>query len=413
MKRLLIISFDLIREGESQTSLAIGSIISYLKNDRRYGSEFELNHLSINMFEFSKDNYVQDLYSELVIYDYQAIDYIAISAYVWNEFWLNDLIKYLRLDFGFRGKVILGGYQISYSSNPQIEYPDAQFFISGHAEKALLDIVLGEEENYRTQGAVDFAQIPSPYLNGEIPIADAQEKVRLETKRGCPYRCSFCAHRDLTYNKIYKHNLDKVFQEIAFFKDRKVAKINIIDPIFNAGKEYVSVMEEMKRVNLSSLISVQARFETIQGERGEQFLDLCEKLNVNLEFGLQTAIEEESLIINRKNDPAKIKRVMEKLKDRQINYEVSLIYGLPLQTVSSFQQSIEFSIENGSRKVTAFPLMLLKGTELYQQKAKYSLNERMVGDYNIPVVTQSNTYSEKDWQRMRYIAEQLELNERI
>ena len=172
-------------------------------------------------------------------------------------------------------------------------------------------------------------------------------------------------------------------------------------------------MEEMNRINLSSLISVQARFETIQGEKGEKFLDLCEKLNFNLEFGLQTAIEEESIIINRKNNPVKIKKVMEKLKERQINYEVSLIYGLPLQTVSSFQKSIEFSLKNGCNNLTAFPLMLLKGTELYQQKAKYSLTEQKIGDYNIPVVTQSNTYSEKDWYKMKVIAEQLEVNERI
>ena len=170
MKKLLIISFDLTRKGESNTSLAIGSIISYLKNDKRYGTEFEMKHLSLNMFNLSKNSNVKDFHKELSNYDYQSIDYIAISAYVWNEFLLNDLIKYLRIEFGFNGKIILGGYQISYSSNPEIEYPDTQFFISGHAEKALLDIVTENEQNSKIKGTVDFSKIPSPYLNGEIPI---------------------------------------------------------------------------------------------------------------------------------------------------------------------------------------------------------------------------------------------------
>ena len=273
MKKLLIISFDLIRKGESKTSLAIGSINSYLKSDERYGVEFELENLSLNMFNLSKNSKVKDFHEILLAYDFKEIDYIAISAYVWNEFLLNDLIKYLRKEFGFTGNVILGGYQISYSSNPEQEYPDAQYFISGHAEKALLDIVKGREKNSKIQGIVDFKKIQSPYLNGEISISYKQEKVRLETKRGCPYRCSFCAHRDLTFNKIYKHDLDKVFQEISFFKEKKVKKINIVDPIFNAGNDYLTVMEEMNRVNLSSLVSVQARFETIQGNKGDKSKD--------------------------------------------------------------------------------------------------------------------------------------------
>jgi len=410
---LLIISFDLTRKGESHKPLAIGSIISYLKDDIRYGTEFDLKHLSLNMFNLTKNSSVRDLHKDLSIYDYKSFDYIAISAYVWNEFLINDLIKYLKTEFNFKGKIILGGYQISYSTDPKNEYPGSNYFISGHAEKALLDIITGSSKNEKIQGQVDFSSIPSPYLNGEIPILYEQEKVRLETKRGCPYRCSFCAHRDLALNKIYKHDLDKVFEEIAFFKDKNVGKINIIDPIFNAGKDYLAVMEEMRRVNMTSLISVQARFETIRGEKGDRFLDLCEKLNFQLEFGLQTAIEEESVIINRKNNPLKIKQVMKRLKERQINYEISLIYGLPLQTVSSFQKSIAYSIENGCNNLTAFPLMLLKGTELHQQKQKFSLKEKSIGDYNIPVVTESSTYTENEWYKMKEIAEQLNKNERI
>ncbi|MGH1336871.1 MAG: B12-binding domain-containing radical SAM protein [Aureispira sp.] len=413
MKKLLIISFDLIRKGESKTSLAIGSINSYLKSDERYGVDFTFENLSLNMFNLSKDSKVKDFREKLLAYNFKEIDYIAISAYVWNEFLLNDLIKYLRKEFDFIGSIILGGYQISYSSNPEQEYTDVQYFISGHAEKALLDIVTGKEKKSKIQGIVDFKKIQSPYLTGEISTSYKQEKVRLETKRGCPYRCSFCAHRDLTFNKIYKHDLDKVFQEISLFKEKEVRKINIIDPIFNAGNDYLAVMGEMNRVNLSSLVSVQARFETIQGNKGDKFLDLCEKLNFNLEFGLQTAIEEESVIINRKNNPDKIRKVMKKLKERQINYEISLIYGLPLQTVSSFEASIDFSINHGCKGLTAFPLMLLKGTELYQQKEKFSLIEQKIGDYNIPVVTQSNTYSKKDWYTMKSIAENLQINERI
>ena len=169
----------------------------------------------------------------------------------------------------------------------------------------------------------------------------------------------------------------------------------------------------MERINLKSLISIQARFETIFGERGEEFLDLCGRLNVNLEFGLQTASEIESAIIKRKNNPEKIRKVMQKINDRNISYEVSLIYGLPMQTLNSFQESIDFVYEEGCKKVIAFPLMLLKGTELYDQKEKYGFQERCFGDFNIPVAVSSHSFTEKDWYKMKEIASNLVPAERI
>lgn len=413
MKKLLIISFDLIREGESEKSLAISSILSYLKKDKRYGEDFFVYHLPINMFKLDKNTVVSDLKPYLDIFNFHSFDFVALSAYIWNEYLTNNLMLMLRNDFGFQGEYILGGYQISYSSNPESEYPNAKYFINGYAEEGLLRLLTEEVKDSRINSFVDFTQVPSPYLTRELEINDFQKMVRMETKRGCPYRCTFCAHRDLTYNKVYKHQLEKVFSEISFFKEKQVNKINIIDPIFNAGKRYLDVLNEFVETRTSSLISMQARFETISGENGEKFLDYCGQLNTNLEFGLQTANEEESKVINRKNNPQKIKAIMQKLNEREISYEISLIYGLPKQTLDSFKKSVEFVYENGCTNITAFPLMLLKGTELYQQKNQFGFKEQGLGEYNIPVVTQSNSFSEKEWYQMKIIASSLTPNNRI
>ncbi|OQY51789.1 MAG: hypothetical protein B6247_18545 [Candidatus Parabeggiatoa sp. nov. 2] len=50
MKNVLIISFDLIRNGEVTQSLSIASLLAYLKSDHRYGEEFTVYHLPFNMF---------------------------------------------------------------------------------------------------------------------------------------------------------------------------------------------------------------------------------------------------------------------------------------------------------------------------------------------------------------------------
>lgn len=413
MKRLLIISFDLLRENENDKSYAIGSILSFLKNDNRYKDKFDVFHLSVNMFKFDNDFSFNLLKQRLIAFNLKQINYIAISAYIWNEFLINKFITYLKNDLEFGGKIILGGYQISYSNNPENEYPESDYFVSGYAEKALLNLLTIENSPKYINCSVDFYLLPSPYLTNELSIVQNQNMVRLETKRGCPFNCSFCAHRDLTFKKVYKHKTDKIIKELTLFNEKAVKKVNIIDPVFNFGENYLEILEKMVKINFKPLISLQARFETIKGEKGVKFLDLCEKLNINIEFGLQSAIYSESEIINRRNNISEVKKIMRDLNDRNIKYEVSLIYGLPTQTLDSFKYSIDFVKNNGCSNITAYPLMLLKGTELFSQKEKYSFIEKRKGVFYIPVVVESNSFSENEWEKMGVIANYLKAENRI
>ena len=62
--------------------------------------------------------------------------------------------------------------------------------------------------------------------------------------------------------------------------------------------------------------------------------------------------------------------------------------------------------------MTAFPLMLLKGTELYEQKKQFNFVEQKMGDFDIPTVVSSNSFSEQDWVKMSELAGQLKPNSR-
>lgn len=416
MKNVLLLSFDLIREGEVTKSLAIASLMGYLKKDMRYGHEFEVKHLCFNMYEWKNrlcNDFLETYCKNIKVTQYTEI---AISCYIWNEYMINPLMTIIR-DAGFKGRFILGGYQISYAEKDKLtlEYPLANIFISGYAEASLLKAIFAPAQSSPLflDETANFSQIPSVYLEHEIKVEYGQKMIRWETKRGCPYKCTFCAHRDLKQNRVYKHDLDKAFMEIAHFKELAVKKINILDPVFNVGKEYLEILTEMERINLGSEITFQTRFEMIKGEAGEKFLDLAEKLNISLEFGIQTIIPQEYEVIKRPNDKEQIQKIMAVLNERNIPYEVSLIYGLPKQTLSSFQESVDFVEKNGGKNIKAFPLLLLKGTELYSQKEKWGLKERVLGDFDIPTVIESNTFKEEDWHKMDLIAQQLDAADRI
>lgn len=417
MKEVVIISFDLIRQGEINRTYAISSLMAFAKQDPAYGEEFVVRNVCINAFGFPTQFDSKRFQSHIADIDFSKVDTVAISAYVWNEQIINPLILYLRM-VGVRNKIVLGGYQVTYGSREQLieDYPDCDIFISGYAEAALLKAIRTTKSKQKQfiSDSVDFSDLPSPYLSGELQVSDHQPMVRVETKRGCPYRCTFCAHRDLNHNKVYRHTLDKVFEELQFLKTKKVQRVNVLDPVFNVGNDFISVLEEIDRLNFTDTIfTLQTRFELIKDGSGQRFLDLVERANAHLEFGIQTVIPEEYQIINRHHNAELIPSLFNELSDRGISYEASLIYGLPGQTLDSFKRSVDFLTSNGCKKVVAFPLMLLKGTELYSQRDAYQMQEEPMGEFDIPVVTSSLSFDKDEWMKMRSVAEHLGEVERV
>ena len=110
---------------------------------------------------------------------------------------------------------------------------------------------------------------------------------------------------------------------------------------------------------------MQCKGDSVTAEFVQEMALLREaRANVVPEFGLQTIHKPEQLAIRRRDNLKKFSKVMKQLSDSLIEFEISLIFGLPEQTVESFKQSVEFCLElaaNGKGVIKAFPLMLLRG----------------------------------------------------
>lgn len=416
MKTALLISFDLLREGEPETTLSIASLLAHLKNDPEHGSRFVVEHAPFNLLAHDSDAAVDLAVDAVLAGGVGSLDTIAISSYVWAEREVSYLLRRLR-GLGYRNKIVLGGPQISYATRDQLPllYPQADIFITGYAESSLRSAILMPRPDTAVVLSEDvaFDELPSPYLTGELTVAAGQQRVRMESRRGCPFRCAFCAHRDLKRNEVHRAPLDRAKAELDFLAGRAVRKVNFLDPVFNQGREYLSLMEHMVERQFEALVTFQSRFELIRNEEGERFLDYAGRLNAHLEFGLQTAIESEAKAIKRRFPRDVVQRSIRRLNDQKVSYEVSLIYGLPGQTLESFTESIFFLRENGCERITAFPLMLLRGTELFDEKEQWGFKERPEGRFGIPVVYESNTFSEREWRTMQQIADELMPTERV
>jgi radical SAM superfamily enzyme YgiQ (UPF0313 family) len=341
---------------------------------------------------------------------------LAIGAYVWAEELIQRLLPLLRAR-GFRGRIILGGPQISYAE-PGLEpiYPDTDAFVRGYGEDALLQLVrapgrppitgvhyAGDVDRCeQAQASLDL--LPSPWLTEAVPIA-GQRFIRWETQRGCPFRCAFCQHREPGARlKRRELAVSRILSEVQLFCRHDVKEIAVLDPIFNLGRNATDILLAFVENSFKGRLSLQCRAESTT----EDFLETAAALDVRLEFGLQTIHEKEAAAVQRRNQMDKVDSVLAAVRRRNIAHEVSLIFGLPEQTLDSFLASVQWCLERGVPVIKAFPLMLLRGTQLDRERLRWGFYERGI---HMPVVVTANSFDERDWTEMARVAEALRLTE--
>ena len=166
---------------------------------------------------------------------------------------LNDLKKNK-----YSGRIILGGPHISYTTNNlEKYYPQVDVFIRGYGETAFLQYVqqqsihrsppirrihyAGQAQSAKT----NFDDLASPFLNNLVPN---QNFLRWETQRGYPFSCSFCQHRESSSLKRRHFRLTRICQEAEWLcnTESKVRDLNLVDPTFNSGSNYICFDEFSK-----------------------------------------------------------------------------------------------------------------------------------------------------------------------
>ena len=163
---------------------------------------------------------------------------VAFSTYVWNHRYNYEVARQIK-QINPKVLIVMGG--------PEPAITDPNFFV----DNPFIDIVICYEgeitfkrllktyesrewENVpgllinrngkavQTQDAErieTLEEVPSPYLSGIFDdlIAKHPEitwQGTLETNRGCPFACTFCDWGSLTYNKVKKFELQRVFDEL-------------------------------------------------------------------------------------------------------------------------------------------------------------------------------------------------------
>ncbi len=383
---LLFISLEWSRPKDLRIPLGMASIEAYFRKNQTVKAEFQTFNLNTPDF---------DVHDVLRVIDETQPRFLALGAYIWNEKYTPDVIRWTKVHHP-EVTIIMGGPQVTYGDHNLVrEYPGVDYFIRGEGEVPFTELIntlsryetpneafldrhaiytpetIRNGECNRIFTVDDLDQLESPYLNHILPVGQNQEFVRWETLRRCPYRCSFCQYH-LAGHKMVEINHGRLFRELEYFKKKGVREINVLDPIFNLSpSHYLEVCRKINVLGLQSRFYFQCRLELLCRKDGKQFLEFCRDHDVWLEFGVQTFREEESRTIERRNNYPKINKAIESLHRFDVPFDLHLIFGLPFQSFDDFRSNYDKAREAQPNGLYVFPLNVLKGTTLYHKRDEW------------------------------------------
>ena len=385
--KLLFISLDWSRPKDLRTPLSTASIEAYFRENQAENVNAEFKSFNLNSPDFDVCDVRQSIKE-------RRPNVLALGAYIWNEQYVPDVVRWTKEHYPDT-VIILGGPQVTYGNHHlATEYPGVDYFIRGEGEEPFTELVnvlsIGDVPNpslldryaIYTPGSLEqgkcnriftteLDKLVSPYLSHILPVKENQEFVRWETLRRCPYRCSFCQFR-LEGHKVAEIAHERLFQELAYFKEKEVQEINVLDPIFNLKpKHYLEVCRKIEALGMQSRFYFQCRLELLCRPAGEEFLKFCQDHDVWLEFGVQTFREEESDAVQRGNQYPKIDKAIEMLQQFNVPFDLHLIFGLPYQSFDDFLWSYDRAKDTCPSGLYVFPLNVLKGTDLYRKRAEW------------------------------------------
>jgi radical SAM superfamily enzyme YgiQ (UPF0313 family) len=235
----------------------------------------------------------------------------------------------------------------------------------------------------------------------------------MESKRGCPFACTFCAQHEIGKPKPYYYSATRIEQELELISRTNVQRVSVTDPVFNIGSTYHDFLRAVEQKKMQGVFNFQVRPELVFKQSDTALLDLLAVTQSEIELGLQTFDAAVNKRIKRGNHYEHIEKAIEMMREREVHFGLSLIYGLPGQTLDSFKRDIDKVRHMGIEHVIAFPLMLLPGTELYVLKNEEGVRERPLGEYGIPHVVAGPGFTESEWEEMHELAQDLNPDGRL
>lgn len=370
------------------SNLAIYNLRAYAKP---YTEHIEIAEYTINHYA---DDILADIYKK-------SPDVIALSCYIWNLNYIEELIGELKKILPDTD-IWLGGPEVSYDAEKFLtEHPQVSGIMVGEGEQIFADLMRAYIDGnidwkdilgitYRDADGSIRINAPAPCINMDtIPFVYEHLEhftnriIYYESSRGCPFSCSYCL------SSIDKHvrfrSPELVKTELQFFLDHKVPQVKFVDRTFNCNHRHALDIWNYILEHDNGVTNF--HFEIAADILNEEELTLLGKMRpglVQLEIGVQSTNTDTIHEIDRVMDFAHVANVVRRIqKGHNIHQHLDLIAGLPHEDMESFIHSFNDVYGLHPQQLQLGFLKVLKGSKMFRNAGEYDLVYRARPQYEV------------------------------
>lgn len=359
-----------------------------------YAKKIYQDKIKIKLFKFPLDL--------IVSIKEKKPDILALSNYTWNLDINNRIIpwaKSLHEDI----ITVFGGpdYPITYEESTDYlkRTKDLDFYVLYQGEKGFANIIqryfdsqsLVEMKSQELENCSfydrntnrvvaskkyiwieDLDEIPSPYLTCILDEFFKDNLIPLiETNRGCPYSCTYCAWGKANQKKVFQFSLERVKKEVEYIA-KKIGKTNLLmigDANFGIFEKDVEIAKFLKYISKTygypkDLFVAWAKANP--GRVIEIAQILSDMIGASSAFGsFQTTDPIVMNNIKRTNFSfGDFKKIQDVFIKKNISVSSELILGLPGETKESHLKGLRKLFDCNTQSIICYNLRMLGGSEL-------------------------------------------------
>ncbi|MEN7973606.1 MAG: B12-binding domain-containing radical SAM protein [Verrucomicrobiota bacterium] len=325
-------------------------------------------------------------------------DILACTLYLWNIERTIRLARHLK-QANPALRIMAGGPEAA-RNHPMLGDAPFDAVVLGEGEGVFPAILAA----WRTGARVDFNNVGIPSAQGlqygsqeppEIDLAAAQPSaeslmeciqnrpvVFLETVRGCPLTCSYCRYYQL-HSGLRALTPEQVIARIRRFRELGATEIRFVDPTFNARRNFTRLLEALAALNRDRHLSffAEIRADTLTAEQARL---MAEANFTEVEVGVQSIDRQVLKNICRPNLLERLAKGIQLLCDHGVRTTLDVMYGLPGQSRSDVEASLEWCLAFGDQvQVQCMQTLLLPGTTLRAEATHWNLKSGALPPYGI------------------------------
>lgn len=431
-KKIRIYLADLVHNylggGSYMFPLNVGFVASYAK--KVFG-----NAIDIEIFKYP-DHLIGRMKEA-------APDILGLSNYSWNAH-LNKMVSKLSKSLSAKTIVMWGGPNINQTQRGYREFftenQAVDFYVINEGEIGFINFMrqylLSGCDGKKTketpiEGCVfsrageiaaakkpdrieDLNAIPSPYLTGMLDQFFEYDLIPIiETNRGCPFSCTYCAQGLVSQHRVKFFNIERVLEELDYIANR-VKKTNLLcfaDANFGIAPRDIKIGEKIR---------------TLQGEKNYPRRCVINWVKTRQSIALAEVMGEAAYLVSslQSVDPVVLKNIKRNNIDNDHFREIidyvnetcgvsgtEIILALPGETKESHLDSLRKLFGWNVSYIICYNCLLINGSELtlpeerekYEIKTKYRLIDSSFGRYDGMIsfeceegIRSTSTMSEED-----------------